>query len=104
MNHREEWLACLRATFEGLDRDRDGRISTAEIMRVLMDKLPEEEVGGNGCPGVAGCGAGGRGGGRGQSVKARTCCVLACTSGASAWDLPFWSPQLMAHPPTTAAN
>lgn len=44
MNHRDEWLACLRATFDGLDRDGDGRISTAEIMKVLSTKLPEDEV------------------------------------------------------------
>jgi hypothetical protein len=45
MSHRDEWLGCLRAAFEGLDRDGDGRLSVAEIMKALSDKLPEEEVG-----------------------------------------------------------
>ena len=46
VNHRDEWLACLRATFEGLDRDGDGIISTSEIMAALSKKLPEEEASG----------------------------------------------------------
>ena len=44
VNHREEWMRCLKATFEDLDKDKDGVISTAEIMKVLADKLPEGEV------------------------------------------------------------
>lgn len=38
-------MACLRATFEGLDKDGDGRLSVAELFKALNSKLPEEEVG-----------------------------------------------------------
>ncbi len=44
VNHRDEWLSCLRAAFEGLDADNDGRIHVAEIMKSLAAKLPEAEV------------------------------------------------------------
>lgn len=54
VNHRDEWLACLRAAFEGLDRDKTGRISVTEIMHSLGDKLPESEVRGLGRGGRAG--------------------------------------------------
>lgn len=43
-NHRGEWLACLRSAFQGLDANADGRIGTEEIVALLKDKLPEEEV------------------------------------------------------------
>jgi hypothetical protein len=34
VNHRDEWLSCLRATFEDLDKDRDGKIGADDIIRV----------------------------------------------------------------------
>jgi len=43
-NHREEWLDCLQSAFAGLDKNGDGRISAEEIVGLLRDKLPEEEV------------------------------------------------------------
>ncbi len=43
-NHREEWLACLRKAFDGLARQTDGRIGEDQIVALLKDKLPEEEV------------------------------------------------------------
>lgn len=44
VNHREEWLQCLRATFDAMDADRDGRLRPGEILEALRDKLPEAEV------------------------------------------------------------
>mmetsp|Transcript_11822 Transcript_11822/g.32269 ORF Transcript_11822/g.32269 Transcript_11822/m.32269 type:complete len:1088 (+) Transcript_11822:41-3304(+) len=43
-NHREEWLECLRNAFQGLDKNKDGRICGEEILAILKEKLPEEEV------------------------------------------------------------
>ena len=43
-NHRDEWLACMRSTFEGLDIDRDGLIGSEQLVELLREKLPEEEV------------------------------------------------------------
>ncbi len=45
VNHRDEWLDCLRTTFEGLDGNKDGRISVKDMMKALASKLPQEEVG-----------------------------------------------------------
>eukprot|EP00798_Chlamydomonas_sp_ICE-L_P012360 gene12360-15541_t len=44
-NHREEWTKCLMKTFEDIDTSKTGRINMGEIMRLLGEKLPEEEVG-----------------------------------------------------------
>jgi truncated hemoglobin YjbI len=44
VNHREEWLQCLRTTFDAMDADRDGRLRPSEILEALKDKLPEAEV------------------------------------------------------------
>jgi hypothetical protein len=44
VNHREEWLACLRSAFESLDSDGDGRLRSSEILDLLRDKLPEADV------------------------------------------------------------
>ena len=43
-NHRGEWLSCLRKTFQDLDVDQSGRLSTETLVRLLSDKLPEGEV------------------------------------------------------------
>lgn len=53
-NHREEWLSCLRAAFNDLDRNQDGRVRADEIEALLREKLPEEEVRGRGGEGVDG--------------------------------------------------
>jgi hypothetical protein len=44
VNHRDEWLQCLRATFDAMDADKDGRLKPSEILEALRDKLPEAEV------------------------------------------------------------
>ncbi|MEW5299911.1 MAG: hypothetical protein WDW36_002881 [Sanguina aurantia] len=44
VNHRDEWLACLRKTFSTLDVDGDGLLQVDELIAVLRDKLPEDEV------------------------------------------------------------
>lgn len=44
VNHCQEWLQCLRATFEAMDVDKDGRLKPSEILAALKDKLPEAEV------------------------------------------------------------
>jgi len=44
VNHREEWLQCLRSTFDAMDVDKDGRLRPSEILEALKDKLPEAEV------------------------------------------------------------
>lgn len=44
VNHCEEWLQCLRATFDAMDADKDGRLKPSEILTALRDKLPEAEV------------------------------------------------------------
>jgi hypothetical protein len=44
VNHRDEWLQCLRATFDAMDVDKDGRLKPSEILHALQDKLPEAEV------------------------------------------------------------
>lgn len=43
-NHRAEWMECLRAAFAGLDSDHDGRVRVEQLVTLLADKLPEEEV------------------------------------------------------------
>lgn len=43
-NHYEEWLRCLKRTFEELDRDKNGVIQAEDMIRLLKDKLPEQEV------------------------------------------------------------
>ena len=67
-NHRDEWLACLRHTFQGIDAEnvsvphstinitaihayrpawsseQVGRINSEQLVTLLKDKLPEEEV------------------------------------------------------------
>jgi hypothetical protein len=61
VNHRDEWLQCLRATFDAMDVDKDGRLKPSEILHALRDKLPEAEVRrGGGC---CCCCCWGRGGG-----------------------------------------
>ncbi len=43
-NHRDEWLACVRKAFDGLACKTDGKIREDQIVALLRDKLPEEEV------------------------------------------------------------
>eukprot|EP00879_Flechtneria_rotunda_P029269 GHRR01031594.1.p1 GENE.GHRR01031594.1~~GHRR01031594.1.p1 ORF type:complete len:171 (+),score=7.72 GHRR01031594.1:266-778(+) len=43
-NYREEWLACLRSTFEAMDVDKDGRLKPEDILEAIKAKLPEAEV------------------------------------------------------------
>lgn len=43
--YRDDWLACMRSTFEGLDIDHDGLIGSEQLVELLREKLPEEEVG-----------------------------------------------------------
>ena len=43
-NHRDVWLSCLKSTFEGIDGGKDGRINADQLINLLKDKLPEEEV------------------------------------------------------------
>lgn len=43
-NHRDEWLDCLRKTFEAIDVDRDGNVQVKELVDLLSSKLPESEV------------------------------------------------------------
>jgi hypothetical protein len=45
VNHVDEWLSCLRSTFEAMDADKDGRLKPNEILEALKAKLPEAEVG-----------------------------------------------------------
>lgn len=47
VNHRAEWLHCLRKAFEELGGGAgpDGRVSLDTLLGSLTDKLPEEEVG-----------------------------------------------------------
>lgn len=61
VNHRDEWLQCLRSTFDAMDVDKDGRLKPSEILEALRDKLPQAEVrhrhtatGGGCCVGLAG--------------------------------------------------
>ena len=49
MESRDDWLACMKSTFEGLDIDRDGLIGSEQLVELLREKLPEEEVGYFGC-------------------------------------------------------
>jgi Ca2+-binding EF-hand superfamily protein len=44
VNHVDEWLSCLRSTFEAMDADKDGRLKPNEILEALKAKLPEAEV------------------------------------------------------------
>ncbi|KAG1662768.1 hypothetical protein FOA52_006794 [Chlamydomonas sp. UWO 241] len=44
VNHRDEWLACLRKTFEGLDVLGSGRVRAEQLVEILGPKLPEGEV------------------------------------------------------------
>lgn len=44
INHVDEWLSCLRSTFEAMDTDKDGRLRPSEILDALQAKLPEAEV------------------------------------------------------------
>jgi Ca2+-binding EF-hand superfamily protein len=44
VNHVDEWLCCLRSTFEAMDADKDGRLKPNEILEALRAKLPEAEV------------------------------------------------------------
>lgn len=43
-NNREMWLECVRQTFANLDSDQDGIISSAELMRMLRNKLPDADI------------------------------------------------------------
>lgn len=44
VNHRDEWLECVRSAFDALDVDKDGRIKPGDVMKALKAKLPEAEV------------------------------------------------------------
>jgi Ca2+-binding EF-hand superfamily protein len=48
VNHVDEWLTCLRSTFQAMDADKDGRLKPNEILQALKAKLPEAEVRGVG--------------------------------------------------------
>ena len=41
---RDQWLEYAAKAFSTLDADTNGRISAADLMRMLGSKLPEHEV------------------------------------------------------------
>ncbi len=43
-NHREEWLDCLKSTFNDICIHGQGRLQTEDLVKLLRDKLPEGEV------------------------------------------------------------
>lgn len=42
INHRDEWLASLRRTFEEMDTDKDGVLDKDELTSMLANRLPSE--------------------------------------------------------------
>lgn len=40
--HRETWLECVKHAFESLDKDKDGTLSTHDIVSAIAEKLPNK--------------------------------------------------------------
>lgn len=43
-NHTAMWLECARETFRSLDSNRDGVLTSADLVRVLRHKLRDDDV------------------------------------------------------------
>jgi hypothetical protein len=95
VNHREEWLASLRSTFEAMDQDGDGRLRPAEILEALKAKLPEAEVSSGQLRGIGACCDRG---GRSVSGVVRCCLwcnLVACLSYCCCWSSPAPLPKVL---------
>eukprot|EP00210_Caulerpa_lentillifera_P006940 g6635.t1 len=42
-SHKETWLECVKHAFQAMDKDRDGRLSSNDLIEAIGEKLPDKD-------------------------------------------------------------